>query len=228
MSAVEDLLKKVQAQLDKTSSEFSQKAEAALKEAKDAGTLSAETKTEVDKLATSYNALNLSVDKLKADLGEAEQVVTALKTGGGRGARADSQTPGQIVAASDSVKVFAKNVSAGRRVSVDIPQAALMTADLPPGAIEPHRIPGVDGRAPSGRAGSPGRQCSLQRAQRHPAGDGGCEGAVGRPHRAFGNSGADHRAPEPSDHAADRLGRQLDGGRPWQKFLSGARAGIHA
>ncbi|PCB62922.1 phage major capsid protein, partial [Pseudomonas aeruginosa] len=49
-----DLLKQVSAELEKASSDFSKKAEAALDEAKKAGSLSSETKAAVDELATKF------------------------------------------------------------------------------------------------------------------------------------------------------------------------------
>lgn len=78
MSDVNELLKKVSAQLEKTSSEFTAKAEAALAEAKNSGQLSAETKTAVDKIATEFNALTEANKTLKSSLGELEQHVAQM------------------------------------------------------------------------------------------------------------------------------------------------------
>lgn len=137
-----DLLKQVQAAVDKASGEFSQRAEAALKEAKNSGELSTQTKNAVDKIASEFNALNKAHEELKASLGEVEQVVAAGAAQGGKAARA--QTVGEVLAQNEALQVFAKSVQGGRRVSVPVTRAALLSTDVAEGVVEPQRLPGID------------------------------------------------------------------------------------
>lgn len=60
-------------QLEKVQDELNQKSERALTEASRSGQLSAETKEAVDRLMTTQNGLQESVNTLKASLGELEQ-----------------------------------------------------------------------------------------------------------------------------------------------------------
>ena len=66
MSDVNELLKKVSAQIEETNGKFSTLAENALKEAQKATGLSAETKESVDKMATELNAMREAEKTLKA------------------------------------------------------------------------------------------------------------------------------------------------------------------
>ena len=135
-----ELLKEATAQLEKVSSDFSKQAEAALKEAKESGQLSAETKEAVDRIATQHNGLAESVKTLKASLGELEQDFARMPMGR---AQAVAKTAGQIVIAAESTKTFASNLESGRRVSVPV-QDALTSPDVPDGVVEPERLPGID------------------------------------------------------------------------------------
>ena len=138
----EDLLKQVTASLEKASSDFSKKAEDALKEAKNAGTLSTETKAAVDKMATEYNSLTQAQAKLQAQLGEVEQAFAALPRGAQGKER--SRTAGQEVAAYEPLKAFASSLEGGKRLSVPVPRAALLSPDVAEGVVEPQRLPGID------------------------------------------------------------------------------------
>lgn len=140
MSDVNELLKKVSAQLEKTSSEFTAKAEAALAEAKNSGQLSAETKTAVDKIATEFNALTEANKTLKSSLGELEQHVAQMPLAN---AVNTVQSIGQIVVSAENVKVFAASIEGGKRISVPV-SAALLSTGVAEGVVEPQRLPGID------------------------------------------------------------------------------------
>ncbi|MBZ5489149.1 phage major capsid protein [Halomonas aquamarina] len=127
-------LNDVKGQLDK-------KAEDALQEAKNSGQLSAETKEAVDRLLTTQNGLQESVNTLKAALGELEQEYARMPT---HNAQRTAQTAGSLVAESDLLKAFAHSVEGGKRVNVSIPRAALTSADVAEGVVEPQRLPGID------------------------------------------------------------------------------------
>ncbi|NPT36246.1 phage major capsid protein [Paraburkholderia xenovorans] len=159
----EELLKQVTASVEKASSDFSKKAEDALKEAKNAGTLSAETKAAVDKLATEFNSLNQAKEKLQAQLGEVEQAFAAIPKQGSEAERVKSA--GQLLVEAESLKQFAGSVQGNRRLSVPVPRAALISSGVADGVVEPLRLPGIDSKpkqrlfirdliAP-GRTGSP-------------------------------------------------------------------------
>ncbi|WP_427196695.1 phage major capsid protein [Pseudomonas aeruginosa] len=135
-----DLLKQVSAELEKASSDFSKKAEAALDEAKKAGSLSSETKAAVDELATEFNSLTEAEKQLKAKLGELEQEFARSPTNGAPAAR---DTVGGIVIKSEALKQFAASVEGGKRVSIPV-QNALISTDIPTGVVEPQRLPGID------------------------------------------------------------------------------------
>ncbi|ENJ7946640.1 TPA: phage major capsid protein [Yersinia enterocolitica] len=140
MSDVNELLKKVSAQLEKTSSEFTAKAEAALAEAKNSGQLSAETKTAVDKIATEFNALTEANKTLKSSLGELEQHVAQMPLAN---AVNTVQSIGQIVVSAENVKAFSASIEGGKRISVPV-SAALLSTGVAEGVVEPQRLPGID------------------------------------------------------------------------------------
>lgn len=140
MSEVNDLLKKVSAKLEEVSGTFSQKAEDALKEAKNSGQLSAQTKDAVDKIACEFNALNEANKTLKASLGELEQHVANMPL---NNAKKVVETVGQVVISSEALKTFAASVEGGKRVSVPV-NAALLSTDVAEGVVEPQRLPGID------------------------------------------------------------------------------------
>lgn len=135
-----ELLKEATAKLEQVSSEFSKKAEEALAEAKKTGTLSAQTKDDVDRLASQHNALAESIKTLQASLGELEQDFARMPM---NRAAAVAQTAGQIVIANASVKTLSSNVEQGKSHRVSV-QAALTSPDVPDGIVEPQRLPGID------------------------------------------------------------------------------------
>jgi HK97 family phage major capsid protein len=141
----EQLLKQVTASLEKASGDFSAKAEAAIKEAKAAGDISAQTKDALDKIATEHNTINKALDALKAQLGQVEQMA-ANGTGTAR-QRAQAMTAGAQVIGSEALKAFAARVrgNEGTRASIPVKvSAALTSADVPEGIVEPQRAPMVD------------------------------------------------------------------------------------
>ncbi|NIF20584.1 phage major capsid protein [Candidatus Pantoea multigeneris] len=140
MSEVNEILKKVTASIEEASGKFSAKAEEALKEAKNAGTLSAETKTAVDKMASEFNALRDAEKTLKAALGELEQQVAEMPL---INAAKVVETVGQVVINNEALKAFAASVEGGKRVSVPV-NAALLSTGVADGVVEPQRLPGID------------------------------------------------------------------------------------
>lgn len=139
-SSTAELLKKVSAELERASSDFSKKAESALDEAKKAGNLSAETKATVDELAIKFNSLTEAEKQLKAQLGELEQEFARMPT---QAASASRTTVGSEVIKSEALKEFAKSVQGNRRISVPV-NAALLSVDVAEGVVEPQRLPGID------------------------------------------------------------------------------------
>ncbi|VVO30478.1 phage major capsid protein [Pseudomonas fluorescens] len=140
MTDTTELLKSVSAELAKATSEFSQKAEAALGEAKKAGTLSAETKAAVDELALKFNSLTEAEKQLKSQLGEMEQEFARLPS------KASAQSRdglGATVVKSEALKAFAASIEGGKRVNIPV-SAALLSTDVAQGVVEPQRLPGID------------------------------------------------------------------------------------
>lgn len=135
-----DLLKKVSSELEKASSEFSAKADSALKEATKAGSLSAETKAAVDEMALKFNTLTEAEKQLKAQLGELEQEFARMPAHTQASKR---DTVGGVVIKSEALAEFAKSVQGNRRVSVPV-NAALLSTDVAEGVVEPQRLPGID------------------------------------------------------------------------------------
>lgn len=140
MSDTAELLKNVSAELARASSEFSQKAEAALGEAKKAGALSAETKAAVDELATKHNSLMEAEKQLKAKLGELEQEFARLPS---HSAPQTRDSLGGTVIKSEALKSFAASIEGNKRLSIPV-SAALLSGDVPAGVVEPQRLPGID------------------------------------------------------------------------------------
>lgn len=140
MSDQAQLLAKMSAELEKASSDFSAKAEAALGEAKKAGTLSAETKAAVDEMALKFNTLTEAEKQLKAQLGELEQEFARIPT---QAAASQRETLGGTVIKSEALAEFAKSIQGNRRVSVPV-NAALLSTSVAEGVVEPQRLPGID------------------------------------------------------------------------------------
>lgn len=116
-------LKQVNASVKELTEKTLPAAENALKEAKKAGELSEQTKNEVDKLLTDLNTMRDTQNKLQTELGEAEQLFARIGSGGNQ-APARNRA-GDLVIVNDSMIDFSRNVSAGRRLSIDMPRNAL-------------------------------------------------------------------------------------------------------
>ena len=116
-------LKQVNASVKELTEKALPAAENALKEAERAGALSDKTKNEVDKLLTDLNTMRDTQNKLQTELGEAEQLFARIGSGGNQ-APARNRA-GDLVIVNDSMIDFSRNVSAGRRLSIDMPRNAL-------------------------------------------------------------------------------------------------------
>ncbi|CZV22660.1 MULTISPECIES: phage major capsid protein [Enterobacter cloacae complex] len=140
MSQVNELLQKVSAKLEEVSSDFSKKAEEALTEARNSGTLSVETKASVDKIALEHNVLNESLKTLKASVGDLEQHVASMPL---NAAKEGIQSVGQQLVSAEVMKDIRSSMEGNKRVSVPV-QAAITTVDVPGQIIAPTRLPGID------------------------------------------------------------------------------------
>lgn len=140
MSEVNQLLKDVSAKVEKISADFNKKAEDALKEAQKSGSLSAETKETVDKMAVELNGLKAAETSLKAALGELEQHVAQMPL---NAAKEVIQTVGQQLVSAEVMKDIRSSMEGGKRLSVPV-QAAITTVDVPGQIIAPTRLPGID------------------------------------------------------------------------------------
>lgn len=123
-------LKQVNASVKELTEKTLPAAENALKEAKKAGELSEQTKNEVDKLLTDLNVMRDTQNKLQTELGEAEQMFARIGNNGGQ-APARNRA-GDLVIANESMIEFSKNVSAGRRLAIDMPRNALTSFAVNP------------------------------------------------------------------------------------------------
>lgn len=136
-----DLLNQVSKQLVTVSETLTQKADAAMAEVKNLGTLTESTKGEVDKLLASQTDLTKKQDALTAQMLEIEQRSVRR---GGEPERAKSV--GQQFVESEDAKNFAKNVQAGRRISVPVKNTTTSTGLVPttaPNVVQPQVLPGV-------------------------------------------------------------------------------------
>ncbi|MEN7460426.1 phage major capsid protein [Pantoea dispersa] len=140
MSEVNQLLKDVSAKVERISADFNKKAEDALKEAQKSGSLSAETKETVDKMAVELNGLKAAETSLKAALGELEQHVAQMPL---NAAKEVIQTVGQQLVSAEVMKDIRSSMEGGKRLSVPV-QAAITTVDVPGQIIAPTRLPGID------------------------------------------------------------------------------------
>lgn len=140
MSEVLDIIKGLQASINKASEKLDKTADAALKEAKAAGELSQETKDTVDKALVELNAMKSAQTTYLASVNEIKQelatmpLVTAKKV---------ALSAGQIVIDNERVKALSSSIEGAKRISVPI-QAALTSIDVPDGTIEHHRLSGID------------------------------------------------------------------------------------
>ena len=127
---VANQLKLVNASVRELTEKALPKAENALKEAQKAGELSNETKKEVDKLLTDLNTQRDLQNQLATQLGEAEQMFARIGNNGGQ-APARNRA-GDLVIVDEAMIEFSKNVSAGRRLAIDMPRNALTSFAVNP------------------------------------------------------------------------------------------------
>lgn len=139
-----ETLKSVSADLSRVSDELTKKAEAAMAEAKNLGTLTNETKAEVDKLIASQTEATGKVEAITARLEDIE------KKSQRRGSGLDKpQSMGAQFVADERIKALdSNNVQAGQTYRAEVKN--ITSADLAPGIIEPTRLPGID-QAPKQR-----------------------------------------------------------------------------
>lgn len=155
---IEQLLAEVKHELARVGDDVKKTAEEALKQSKDAGTLSAETKKAADELMTSQAALKNAQEKLTEKLEslstratDIEQRLANRRGGDGGGA---VKSFGQQVAESDKLKAFIASGAAGT-VKIGV-QNAITTGSGSAGAlIVPHR----DGEI----VGIPRREMTIRR-----------------------------------------------------------------
>lgn len=122
-------LKEVNAGLKNLTEKVQPMAENALKEAKKAGELSAETKKIVDDTLTDLNNLRQAQNDLQVKLGEAEQL---FARGGQQGNQNVNASAGDLTIQHDSVVAMVGNAVQGKRISVAVPRAALTSFAVNP------------------------------------------------------------------------------------------------
>lgn len=123
-------LQAVNAQLKDLTEKVQPMAENALKEAQKSSELSAQTKDAVDKALTDLNNLRQAQNELQVQLGEAEQLFARV---GANGNQQAFQSAGDITAQHE--KIIANSggkITAGTRLSVAVPRAALTTFAVNP------------------------------------------------------------------------------------------------
>jgi HK97 family phage major capsid protein len=142
MKELNDTLKGVSTDLERVSGELKTKAEAALKEAGEAGKLAESTKVEVDKLLTDFNEKTQQVETLTARIDEIEQKGAR----GGREEEPKKSIGAQFVENEDVKAWLASNPSKGKadmRVTAEL-NSATTNADGSVGdAINQTRLPGI-------------------------------------------------------------------------------------
>lgn len=146
---VEKLLGEVKQELERVGSSVKQTAEDALKQAKESGTLTAETKQKADELLMAQGRLSAAQDKLTERLESLETKSTDIeqKLASRRGGHADqsAKSLGQMVAESDEVKSFITKSGAKGAVRIVV-QNAITSATGSAGAlIVPDRDPEIVG-----------------------------------------------------------------------------------
>lgn len=112
-----ETLKEIKENLKKAQDELKPLAENAMKEAKDAGKMSQETKDIVDKAMTDINTLRQLANELEGRLGEAEQKYARIPTQGGGQSIVDI---GEFVIGNEALIEFAKIQTSGKRASVPV------------------------------------------------------------------------------------------------------------
>lgn len=146
---IEKLLGEVKQELERVGSSVKQTAEEALKQAKESGTLTAETKQKADELLMAQGRLSAAQDKLTERLESLETKSTDIeqKLASRRGGNVDqsAKSLGQMVAESDEVKSFIAKSGAKGAVRIVV-QNAITSATGSAGAlIVPDRDPEIVG-----------------------------------------------------------------------------------
>ncbi|MEI1730848.1 phage major capsid protein [Acinetobacter baumannii] len=124
-------LKQVNASLKELTEKVQPMAEKALNEAKKAGDLSTETKEVVDKTLTDLNILRQAQNDLQVQLGEAEQMFARIGKGGNNNNGVVDRA-GDLAVKDEKLIELAKNPSAGKRLSIDVPRNALTSFAVNP------------------------------------------------------------------------------------------------
>jgi hypothetical protein len=110
-----DLLAQVSKELVQHSDKLTKQAEEAMKEVKNLGTLSEQTKKTVDEGLVHQTALTTQVKVLQERLDEVEQKSAR------RGSESEVfQSVGQQAIAAESLKAFSQSVQGGRRISIPV------------------------------------------------------------------------------------------------------------
>jgi HK97 family phage major capsid protein len=142
LKELNDTLKSVSADLTRVSGELREKAEAALAEAKTAGTLSASTKESVDELLTKHNVAAQQVEAITARIDEIDQKMV-------RGGRSEEATKslGQRFVDDEAVKAWlAGSPSKGKadlRLKATLTSATTAAAGSVGDAIFPTILAGI-------------------------------------------------------------------------------------
>jgi HK97 family phage major capsid protein len=140
MSELNDLVVKLSQQIEKASSDFSNKSEEAMKMAKEQGQLNAQMKDEVDRMMSELNAMNSAHKTLTDSLDGLEQHVAAMPL---NRSTEIAQTVGQQLLGHDSLKALNSTIKFNQNHSFPV-QMEVTTPDFPAGVVEPDRRPGID------------------------------------------------------------------------------------
>ncbi len=140
---IEKLLGEVKQELERVGSSVKQTAEEALKQAKESGTLTAETKQKADELLMAQGRLSAAQDKLTERLEsletkstDIEQRMASRRGGGGDGS---VKSLGQMVGASDDLKNFVAVSGAKGSVRVVVKNAITSATGSAGALIVPER-----------------------------------------------------------------------------------------
>jgi HK97 family phage major capsid protein len=142
LKELNDTLKSVSADLTRVSGELREKAEAALAEAKTAGTLSASTKESVDELLTKHNVAAQQVEAITARIDEIDQKMVR----GGRSEEATKSLGERFVEDENVAAWIGSSPSKGKadlRVAATLTSATTNADGSVGDAIDSARLPGI-------------------------------------------------------------------------------------
>lgn len=146
---IEKLLGEVKQELERVGSSVKQTAEEALKQAKESGTLTAETKQKADELLMAQGKLSAAQDKLTERLESLETKSTDIEqrmaSRRGGGADQSAKSLGQMVAESDEVKSFIAKSGAKGAVRIVVQNAVTSATGSAGALIVPDRDPEIVG-----------------------------------------------------------------------------------